>query len=191
MSGELLELIRLNMQNGDNDTARNILLGLLRADPTNVPGWELLALCSDDPKKRADCYHQILQLEPDHQIAKDGLDELTGERAHIPRPEVRQVVNLLQTVGLSALDEETIDRFDKLGIKIFIKDEYVTVSSESKDVKLHLHSLPGGRPHLYPEEIVRQAGEPLTPLERMECPKCQATIPRWSLKCPWCSEQLG
>lgn len=190
MSDDLLDLIRMCVQEGETDTARNMLLGMLRANPRNIPAWELMALCTDDPKIRADCYRQILKLDPEHKFAKDGLDELTGERAHIPRPEVQQVVSLLQTVGASALDRETVARFKEMGIDISIQDDYVNISSGSKNVKVYLHSLPGSRHHLYPDEIVRQAGEPLTDLERMECPKCQATIPRWSVKCPWCSVEL-
>jgi hypothetical protein len=190
MSENLLELIRLCIQNGDTDDALNLLKGVLRADSRSVPAWELMAMITDDPEKRAECYRRILQIDPDHSIAKAGLDELSGEYAHKAPPEVQQVVDLLRTVGISALDKETIDRFKAMGVELTIVEDYLTISSRGRDVKVHIGSLPASRTYLYPEEIVRHAGQPLPPTERKICPHCQATIPRAATRCSWCSKDL-
>ena len=123
-------------------------------------------------------------------MAKDGLAELSGERAHMPPPEVQQVLDLLRMVGVSALDKETTERFRDLGVSITIVDEYITISSGGREVKVHPNSLPAVSPHLYPDDIVRRAGQPLPPTERKECPHCQATISRSATRCPWCSADL-
>jgi hypothetical protein len=190
MTDKLLELIQLCIQSGDDDDARNLLSGVLRADPKNLQAWEFMAMLQRDPEKRADCYRQILNINPDHQEARDGLDALSGERAHIPPPEVQQVVNLLRTLGVAALDSESIGHFKDLGVDISIVDEYITISSGSKEVKMHTSSLPNSRSALYPDEVVRSAGKPLTPSESMECPNCKAIIPRWSTRCSWCDADL-
>lgn len=190
MSDELLDLIHLCIQSGEEEDACNLLTGMLRADPSSVPAWELMAMLQEEPKKRADCYQQILGIDPDHQGAKDGLAALSGEREHMPPPEMQQVVDLLRTLGVAALDQETMDRFNALGVEISIVNDYVTISSGSKEIKIHTSSLPHSRSGLYPEEVVRSAGKPLTPAESMECPKCKAVIARWSTRCSWCSTDL-
>jgi len=190
MTDKLLELVRLCIQSGENENALNILTGLLRADQNCVPAWELMALLQEDPRKRADCYQQILRLEPGHQIAKDSLTALSGESDHLPPPEVQQVLDLLRTLGLGAFDEYTYERFRKLGVEITVVDNYVTVSSGTREVKIHTSTLPQGREELYTDEVLVSAGGPLSPDDCMECPYCKAVVPRISTRCVWCSAEL-
>jgi hypothetical protein len=190
MADNILELIQICVSSGEKDDARNMLTGVLRADPGNVPAWELMAKLSDDPLKQADCYRQILHIDPNHSLAKEKLEALSAERAHLIPPEVQQVLNLLRELGVAALDKGTLEHFKAIGVDIAIIDDYVTISSRSGEAKVHINALPSGQHHLYPDEIIRRAGEPLIPAERMECPNCQATIPLSSTRCPWCSVRI-
>jgi hypothetical protein len=43
---------------------------------------------------------------------------------------------------------------------------------------------------LSPKEIVRLAGEPLDPEDRLNCPHCDAVIHKSSQKCEWCGKLI-
>jgi hypothetical protein len=189
MSDSLFELIRICIDSGEQEDARNLLDGVLHAAPHNVHAWELMAKLVDEPQKRADCYRQILRIDPEHPAALKALEEI--DRAHAPSSQMQQVLDLLRLVGPAALDRETIERFKAIGVEISVVDGYISISSGTRNVKVHPSTLPGGRSYLYPEEIVSGAGDPLPSAERKECPYCRATIPLSATRCTWCSKELA
>ncbi len=191
MSNFIVELAQQHLQSGERQEAQNLLQGVLRADPDNLAAWEVLAKAVDDPRKQLDCYRQVLRLDPDNQSAKARVDELSGDRPHLPPPEVQEVVNLLRVVGPSALDAETVQEFSARGVIIKEVDGYISISARGREVTLHPSSLPPGVACFDAAAILRQAGTPLSPDERFNCPACDAVISRSDLRCPWCSVDLS
>jgi hypothetical protein len=78
VSVEPLGSIRQHLEVGDQDAARRELVAALRANPQDVSCWELLATLLDDPARKADCYRQILRIDPQHSHAAASLAALTS-----------------------------------------------------------------------------------------------------------------
>jgi hypothetical protein len=55
-----------------------VLGQLLRANPDHALAWGLLSGVVDDPAQKADCYRQILRLDPGNRSASEALRRLTG-----------------------------------------------------------------------------------------------------------------
>jgi hypothetical protein len=83
----LFDKVRQRINAGDREGARRELVRALRADPQNVAAWELLATVLDDPPKQADCYRQILRVDPRHSQAAASLAALMGQAATPAAPE--------------------------------------------------------------------------------------------------------
>jgi hypothetical protein len=76
MCADVLDPIRKRIQSGDIEGARSALFRYLREKPHYIPGWMLLAGLLSDPKKQADCYRQVLRLDPAHSQAAARLNEI-------------------------------------------------------------------------------------------------------------------
>jgi len=72
-----LDTIRRQIESGEHQTARRALVALLRANPHHVEAWMLLASVLEDPQQQADCYRQVLSLDPGHRLAAQALAQLT------------------------------------------------------------------------------------------------------------------
>jgi hypothetical protein len=77
-----LDSIRQRIRAGDREGARRALVAALRATPGDVPAWELLATLVDEPAKKADCYRQVLRVNPQHRQAAANLAALS-----VPSPD--------------------------------------------------------------------------------------------------------
>lgn len=53
--------------------ARTLLRRVLTADPDNTTAWLWMSGVIDDPLRREDCLRKVLNLEPDHAVARRGL----------------------------------------------------------------------------------------------------------------------
>ena len=78
VSANPLDSVQQHLEAGDQDAARRELVAALRADPQDISCWELLATLLDDHGRRADCYRQILRIDPQHSRAAASLSELTN-----------------------------------------------------------------------------------------------------------------
>ena len=76
MCADVLDPIRKRIQSGNIEGARRSLFGFLRKNPNHITGWMLLAELMDDPQKQADCYRQVLRLDPTHNQAAARLTEI-------------------------------------------------------------------------------------------------------------------
>lgn len=72
-----LDKIRKHIESGDRERAERELGWILQADPKNGPAWGLLAALLEDPARKADCYRQILQINPQDAQAAARLRALT------------------------------------------------------------------------------------------------------------------
>jgi hypothetical protein len=65
-----LDLPKRLIEFGDKPGAVSELTRILQADPQDVDAWFLMVDALEDPEKKADCYRQILRLDPDNQFAQ-------------------------------------------------------------------------------------------------------------------------
>lgn len=72
--------IRQHINAGEREAARFELVDFLHASPRSVAAWALLATLLEDPSQRADCYRQILRIDPEHKLAAARLRILTTHR---------------------------------------------------------------------------------------------------------------
>jgi hypothetical protein len=73
-----LDNIQTKIKAGDIDEAKRALAILLRSEPQNIDAWALLATLLDDPIQQADCYRQILRIDPGNRRSADKLQMLTS-----------------------------------------------------------------------------------------------------------------
>jgi hypothetical protein len=74
--GNEFEFIKKLIELGDNEGATKELSRIIRATPQNIDAWLYLAKVVDDPKKKADCFRQVLRLDPNNQDAANELKKL-------------------------------------------------------------------------------------------------------------------
>jgi hypothetical protein len=72
-----LATIRRQIDSGALKAARRALGARLTAHPYDIAAWMLLATLLDDPQQQADCYRQVLSLDPDYEPAARALAQLT------------------------------------------------------------------------------------------------------------------
>jgi hypothetical protein len=177
MGQTILDMIRLRVHTGDLDGARLALVDLLKAEPDNLDAWAFLAMLLKEPDEQAECYRQILRIDPENRQAAMWLEVLTP-------PAVEPAVEQRPSVAEPQGPEPSLDG-ESLSDMLF--DDLVPSSIPSLVG-------PGVRPtrprHLSPSEILELAGGPLAPEERRQCPSCLAVVPRTENKCPWCSAPL-
>jgi hypothetical protein len=61
-----LDSIQALISSGRKDEAARQLARLLSASPENLDAWLLMADVIDDPARRADCYRQVLKIDPEN-----------------------------------------------------------------------------------------------------------------------------
>ncbi len=73
------ELLRIGMnaaKSGKKEEARRILLRVIDIDQHSVTAWLWLSSVVDDPEERRTCLENILEIAPNHELAKKGLEKL-------------------------------------------------------------------------------------------------------------------
>jgi hypothetical protein len=177
MGQSTLETIRLQVHAGDREGARLALADLLKAEPDNADVWALLAILVKEPDEQAECYRQILRIDPGNRQAAMWLEMLTRPAAESP---VGEGPSVAETQHLEPLPGES-SRPDMLF------GDLVLPGNRSLGRTGVVPSRPAP---LSPGEILELAGGPLAPEERRRCPTCLAVVSRTELKCPWCSAPL-
>lgn len=76
MEADRLERIKHRINAGDREGARLELADLLQSDEDNVDAWALLAILLRDPVEQAECYRQILRVDPGNTQAATWLESL-------------------------------------------------------------------------------------------------------------------
>lgn len=71
-----LNTIRGMITAGNKAEAMRELARVLGADPRSLEGWLLMAQALDDPARQADCYRQVLKLDPGNPLATQRLEAL-------------------------------------------------------------------------------------------------------------------
>ena len=168
---DLLDAVRRRIEAGDREGARRALASLVRAEPQNVAAWALLADLLEDPARQADCYRQILRLDPGNRRAAAQLRARTGEAPGLPGIESPTLV-------------EKPDRLAGLWHLLGIQGTGQQTSTGRG------RTSPKQEP-LSPDDVIQLAGGPLPPEERRTCPHCEAVIPKGAAKCAWCGSSLS
>lgn len=71
-----IELIK----SGDKQTGRQLLVEILKAEPTNEIAWLWMSNVVATDEQRYDCLRQVLAINPNNQVARKGLEKL--QRRH-------------------------------------------------------------------------------------------------------------
>jgi DNA-directed RNA polymerase subunit RPC12/RpoP len=75
---EVLEQIKELIRNGKRETAYQEVLRVVKYDPANKDAWWLMLALLDDDATKAECYRQILKIDPQDQTAHLHLEQLTS-----------------------------------------------------------------------------------------------------------------
>ena len=78
MTTDSLEVIRRWINMGDRVGAKVALIDFLRTDPDAIDAWALMAILLRDPAQQAECYRQILRIDPENRQAAMWLEALSG-----------------------------------------------------------------------------------------------------------------
>jgi len=92
--------------------ARTLLRRVLTADPDNATAWLWMSGVINDPLKREDCLRKVLDLEPDHAVARRGLARAQQNAA-----------NYLLIEGIKAAEAGEKAKAHKLFIDVVMRDE--------------------------------------------------------------------
>ena len=206
-----LETPKHLIQIGDTNRACIELGKILRSDPNNLEAWELLSTLLVDPNQQADCYRQILHIDPENITAAQHLQAMTTENdqpaqsgksatpelSSSPREIEKSIDDLRQLIEDDVPEDSTDDLTYEERIAFISASQ--TDSQPSSDSFDESHVLGteldedarAALPYLGPTDIVNLAGHPLPQDERLNCPHCDATISRFETKCPWCSKDLA
>jgi hypothetical protein len=203
---------------GDQRGARIALSELLEAEPDNADAWALLAILLTDPAEQAQCYREILRINPDDRQAAAWLESLSGAAAASPgggqgpdeessrpqsTPGQEQLDRVLDemilpgegaAIPLPPIRQETAQRQAEPkgfldGLMDRLRRRAAGPDPETEALVLGQEEVQSAG-SLSPELILRLAGGPLPPEERRNCPECDAVVSRLEAKCPWCSAPL-
>jgi hypothetical protein len=100
-----LHSVRRKIEAGDLEDAKRDLVEILRTDRENILAWAFLALVLDDPIKQADCYRQILKIDPANREATARLQRLIrrgrsrSETRGLPRAQSKDPLRCPQCGG--------------------------------------------------------------------------------------------
>lgn len=113
-----LEAIRHQINAGDPEGAKLALRALLEAEPDNTAGWALLAILLPDPAEKAECYRQILRVNPKDRHAAAWLEALQPD---VRRPSMDSMLDSSQPgdlpeTGSPAAEGHLDDLLDELGL---------------------------------------------------------------------------
>jgi hypothetical protein len=87
MMGMDLDAIRHRINAGDREGARHELAELLEMDSDNADAWALLAILLKEPAEQAECYRQILRIDPENRQAAAWLNALGPQIPESAAPE--------------------------------------------------------------------------------------------------------
>ena len=79
METNLLDPIRHQINAGDRESAKTALAELLKGQPDNADAWALLAILLTDPAEQAQCYREILRIDPNDRHAAIWLESLSAQ----------------------------------------------------------------------------------------------------------------
>jgi hypothetical protein len=74
---DLLDVVRQQIERGELQKAKRVLVAFVRQRPGSVPAWTLLAGLLADPTQQAACYRRILDLDPANTQAAAAIQRLT------------------------------------------------------------------------------------------------------------------
>ena len=92
--GQAIEYI----QAGDKEKGKQLLAQILEENPGDENAWLWLALCLTDIEQERDCYERILKINPQNQLAIEGLRRLNDTVSHLTGPEGNRPVKPGQPV---------------------------------------------------------------------------------------------
>jgi len=94
----MIQQVQRLMGEGRTDEAREVARQLLMRRPNDADAWRLMAQLVDNPEKAADCYAQILRINPADEAARDALSRLQsgGEAKSDFTPLLRDALMLLR-----------------------------------------------------------------------------------------------
>jgi hypothetical protein len=144
MTTDSLGVIRRRINMGDREGARLALLDFLKTDPDNTEAWALLAILLKEPVWQAECYRQVLRIDPENRQAALWLQALSrqssGSSTQVEHarsvdsvltelgkdpssagelgPDRGKVDRVLEELALSDLDAETRQQLRILGLDI-------------------------------------------------------------------------
>ena len=90
MDQNLIEIKRL-LDAGNRNEGIRLLSLLIRKNPNYVDAWLLLADTVKDPKKKLDCYKQILRLDPSNTIAGQKINSYLQTVEKLPTPRTNTI----------------------------------------------------------------------------------------------------
>jgi Tfp pilus assembly protein PilF len=94
---QIIQRAQQLMQSGQVDEARELIRRVLIRRPNDVDAWRMMALLVDSPERAADCYEQVLRIDPYDDAARDALTRLrAGQQATDFTPLLRDALLLLQ-----------------------------------------------------------------------------------------------
>ena len=64
---------------GEKERARTLLMAVLDDDPQNEDAWLVLSAAIDDVERKRQCLETVLEINPDNQVARRGLERLQPE----------------------------------------------------------------------------------------------------------------
>ena len=92
---------------GDKQGAEKELRRLLRSNPKNVEVWLLLAASLDDQDQKADCYRQVIRLDPENQVALSVLRNIVNSASlQSNKPSTSQSASKPSKVSSSTLNSD-------------------------------------------------------------------------------------
>ena len=84
MEANPLDPIRHQINAGDREGAKRALAELLEGQPDNADAWALLAILLTNPAEQAQCYREILRIDPNDRQAAIWLESLSAQPEEPP-----------------------------------------------------------------------------------------------------------
>ena len=100
----MLEQAIAHIRAGEIEKARNLLIEVLKQNPSDENAWLWMARCVTETEQQRYCFEKVLKLNPQNQYAIRSLNRLNKPVAPATQPEVSpsQVVQPVQKRGLGA-----------------------------------------------------------------------------------------
>ena len=95
---QTLQLARKAIRQGDKATARKLLSQVVQSNPRSEVAWLWLSAIVDDPTQERDCLNQVLNINPDNEIATRHLERLDRTSATPSQPTSRLKVSIVKAI---------------------------------------------------------------------------------------------
>ena len=114
---------------GDKETARRILVKILKSDSQNEFAWLWMTKVVDTNEKRLDCLQKVLEINPRNEVAKRGIRQLQGKQSKATKNIPKRKNNNRLRIWLFAI----------LGLFIFLAllGSIVTGTREKSDTSIN------------------------------------------------------